>query len=194
MADPSSRNTEKIAAWSSAIVAVLTLGFSIFQTRLQLKDLSEETAKQIAELRNEDKVKHLVDEDDHFERDAMRKARRALAVKRIDSAHEKLRPLDLDNPPDEMSDILDFCDHVGLLTHRGYLDPQDVWSEMSYWLFPIYTDAIPVLESERGKRPAQWRECAWLIETLRPIEDKEDKGADTHPTPEDIYEFYDGER
>lgn len=46
------------------------------------------------------------------------RARKALANARIDTVHKSLRPMDPDDPPTEIWD----CDHVGLLTHRGYLN------------------------------------------------------------------------
>ena len=32
--------------------------------------------------------------------------------------------------------------------------------------------------------------CSWLIEQMRPIELKENAGADLHPSPDDLYQFY----
>jgi hypothetical protein len=188
---------ERITAWASAAVAVLALLallFSILQTRWQLNALREETAKQLTELRDEEKIKHLVDEVTRFEQPALLQARKGLAAKRMDTVHETLRHLDVDNPPPEMWDILNFCDHVGLLTHRGYLDVRDVWSELGYWLLNIYADARPVIDADTKNYPASMHECAWLIEAMRPIEAKENSGADDHPSQDDLYIFYDTER
>jgi hypothetical protein len=188
---------ERITAWASAAVAalaLLALLFSILQTRWQLSALREETAKQLNELRDEEKIKHLVEESARFDSESLLKARRSLAVKRIDTAHETLRHLDVDNPPPEMWDILNFCDHVGLLTRRGYLDVRDVWSELGYWFFNVYADARPVIDADEKTSPASMKECSWLIEAMRPIEAKEDAGVEDHPSQDEIYAFYDSER
>jgi hypothetical protein len=109
----------------------------------------------------------------------------------MDPTHKMLRPLDKDNPPTEMWDVLNECDHLGLLTKRGYLDVSDVWSEMAYWLFDIYADAQPVIEADRKDYPASMVNCSWLIDQIRPIEVRDDAGAQANPTQSDIYDFYD---
>jgi hypothetical protein len=188
---------ERITAWASAAVAalaLLALLFSILQTRWQLNALREETAKQLTELRDEEKIKHLVEESDRFDQASLVAARRRLAIKRMDMEHEILRPLDAEYPPSEIWDILNFCDHVGLLTHRNYLDVRDVWSELGYWFSNIYADVQPVIEADRKVSPASMKECTWLIEAMRPIEAKEDGGVQNHPSQDDLYEFYNSER
>jgi hypothetical protein len=192
-----SHTPERITAWASAAVAILalfTLIFSIVQTRWQLNALREETAKQLAELRDQEKIKHLVDEDTRFDEESLLKARKSLAAKRMDTVHGTLRHLDLDDPPDEIWDILNFCDHVGLLTHRGYLDVHDVWSDLGFWLQNIYADVRPVAEADRKTSPASMAECSWLMEAMRPIEIKEDAGVQDPPSQDDLYNFYDSER
>ena len=92
-----------------------------------------------------------------------------------------------------MLDELNLCDHIGLLTHRGALNRQDVWSEFGYWLFPLYTDARSVIDSSRKDSPATFRECIWLLDVIRPIEAKEDASSEDHPSESDIYSFYLGE-
>jgi hypothetical protein len=74
------------------------------------------------------------------------------------------------------------------------LDVEDVWSELGYWLFNIYADARPVIDADMKDNPASMKECSWLIEAMRPIEAKEDAGAQDHPSQNALYSFYDSER
>jgi hypothetical protein len=112
----------------------------------------------------------------------------------MDTVHKTLRPLTYENSPAELWDVLGYCDHVGLLTRRGYLEVRDVWSEFGPWFFNYYADGLKVIEEDRKASPASMKECTWLIETMRPIEVQEDRGKDANPTSGDIYEFYDSER
>jgi hypothetical protein len=136
----------------------------------------------------------LVEEETRFDQESLLKSRKGLAAKRIDTVHETLRHLDIEYPPSEMWDVLNFCDHVGLLTRRGYLDVRDVWSDLGYWLFNIYEDARPVIDADVKTNPASMKECSWLIEAMRPIEIKEDGGVQDHPSQDALYDFYNSER
>jgi hypothetical protein len=147
----------------------------------------------IREMRDEAKIQHLVEESSQFDQGPLFVSRKALAAKRIDRKNEVLRPLDVDDPPDEMYDVLNACDHVGLLTKRGYLDVADVWSEMGYWLFYVYADAQPMVEADRKTDPASMANCSWLIGQMRPIEIKNNGGVQLHPSPDNLYQFYAGE-
>jgi hypothetical protein len=148
---------------------------------------------QLNEQRDEVKVQHLVDESDKFDKDPLLSERRALAADRIDRTHETLRPMDYDNSPPELWDVLNACDHIGLLTRRGYLDVTDVWNEFGYWLFNIYADAEPVIQTERKSDPASMANCTWLIDQMTPIEMKDEGTTQLHPSADDLYTFYDGE-
>jgi hypothetical protein len=68
------RTPEQITAWSSAAVAILALLaliFSMVQTRWQLNALREETAKQLNEMRDDEKIKHLVEEQARFDQESL---------------------------------------------------------------------------------------------------------------------------
>jgi hypothetical protein len=199
---------ERITAWASAVataLALVALIFSIFQTRWQINVLREETAKQLnearentakqlADARDAAKIQHLVDEETRFDSPSLLKSRKGLAAKRMDTVHETLRHLDVDNPPPEMWDLVNYCEHVGFLTRRGYLDVHDVWSELGYWLQNVYADARPVIDASRKVSPASMTECSWLIEAMSPIEAREDAGVEDHPSQDHLYSFYDSER
>jgi hypothetical protein len=145
---------------------------------------------QIRELREEAKVVHFVEFIHDYDAPARIANRKALALKRIDKSQVRLHQLDAANPPEELVDELNFCEDLGLLTRRGYLDRHDVWNDFGYWLFVIYTDARPYLDVEQKGDPAEFRECTNLVESLRPIELRESGGADEHPSENDIYSAY----
>jgi hypothetical protein len=176
-----------------SIGTLLAIIVTVFVAERQLTEQRNEVKVQLAEQRDEAKVQHLVEESSRFDQESLLATRRSLAAKRIDKIRKTLRPLDLNNEPEEMWDVLNACDHIGLLTKRGYLDVTDVWNEMGYWLLHIYADAQPLVEANRKKSPAIMASCSWLIDQMRPIEDKDDAGHDNHPTPQDLYDFYDEE-
>lgn len=148
---------------------------------------------QIQEAREEARIQHLIEFVQRFDGADFIKIRKSLAHQRIDKISETLLPLSSSDPPTEIYDELNLCDSIGHLVARGYLDRHDVWSELSYWLFPLYADARPVIEAEQKTNPASFVECQKLVESMRPIEDKEDKGTDNHLDNDDIYSFYAGD-
>lgn len=148
---------------------------------------------QIHELSEEARIQHLFERVREFDSPSLTSARKSLAFKRIDKDHARLRPLDLNDPPSEFYDQLNFCDDLGLLTERGALNRHDVWSEFSYWIFPIYADARPLIDAEQKDSPAVFRECSNLVESIRSIEIREDASADDHPSEDDIYSYYSNE-
>jgi hypothetical protein len=94
-----------------------------------------------------------------------------------------------------------YCPYAVHVSSEGYLDVGDVWNEMGYWLFNIYADAEPVIESDRKGDPTSDRKgdpasmtnCSWLIEQMRPLEVKNDNGTDLNLKPDDLYDFYNSE-
>lgn len=178
---------DRITALSSLILAAVGLIALIFTWR-QLSEMREESRSQIAEMHAEAQVQHLVAMTDRFDSTDRLAIRKALAEKRVDSAAKRLRPLDPDSPPVEFDQELAFCDDIGLLTDRGYLDRHDVWSTFGQWLFYLYTDARPYLDSLRSQ--ADYAECKNLVESIRPIETREGDSTYDHPSESDLYSNY----
>ncbi|MGA1984482.1 MAG: hypothetical protein ABSG84_18695 [Acidobacteriaceae bacterium] len=179
---------DRIAIYSAAVGAVGTLIAVVVSIWL--------ASGQLREMRDEVKIQHLIEESNKFDQEPLLTSRKNLAKKRIDQRKEVLLPLDPDDAPTEMWDILNECDEVGLLSKRGYLDVADVWSQMGYWLFDVYADAEPVVESDRKgsptsrPNPASMENCSWLIEQMRPIEAARNRGSDLNPSKVDLYKFY----
>jgi hypothetical protein len=178
---PTSNIYERITSFSSLVIAISGVVALII------------AGLHIHELREEARVLHLTEFVREFDNPPFSSVRKNLALKRIDKVEERLRPLDLEDPPGELYDALDFCVDIGLLTERGYLNRHDVWSEFGYWLFVIYADARPLLDAEQKKGPAAFTECSKLVESIRPIEIREDAGALEHPSESDIYDEYSSE-
>jgi uncharacterized protein YktA (UPF0223 family) len=119
--------------------------------------------------------------------------RKSLADKRLDAKHKILLPLDPDNVPYEMSDVLDFFEHIGLLEKRGYLDKNDVWDEFSDFMFPLYADARPYIDSEQKKDRAEYANFTQLMKEMEQIEAEKEGGTVKPQSQEDIRDFYIGE-
>jgi len=72
--------------------------------------------KQLKQARESEKVKHLIEFVEEFEREPMAHYRKTVAEKRLKGT----------TYPPEAQKILDFFETVGLLVRRGYLDAEDV--------------------------------------------------------------------
>ena len=187
---------ERILAISTAVAALGSLAavlIAVILANVQIKEARASAEAQLKETRDEAKVQHLVDEVVRFDQAPLALSRVALARQRLDEAHKTLRPLDAQNPPAEMWDVLNECNRVGLLTRRGYLDTEDVFNELGYWLLNFYADAEPAVLADRKEYPYSESECTWLIEQMKPLEMKYDAGRNLRLSKEDLYWFYEEE-
>lgn len=187
---------ERILAISTAVAALgslVAILIAVLLADVQIKEARASTEAQLKETRDEARVQHLVDETVRFNQPPLALSRVALAKKRVDEKTKTVLPLDAENPPTEMWDVLNECDQVGLLTRRGYLDIGDVYDALGYWLLNFYADAEPAVLVDRKEYPASERDCTWLIEQLKPLEIKYDSGRNLRLTKEDLYWFYEEE-
>src|SRR5580658_8057998 len=187
---------ERVLAISTAVGALgslIAILIAVVLANVQIKESRASAEAQLKETRDEAKVQHLVDEVVRFDQPPLALSRVALAKQRLDEEHKTLRPLDAENPPSEMWDVLNECNRVGLLTRRGYLDTEDVFNELGYWLLNFYADAEPAVLADRKEYPTSERDCTWLIEQLKPLEIKYDDGRNLRLTKEDLYWFYEEE-
>jgi hypothetical protein len=187
---------ERVLAISTAVGALgslVAILIAVALANVQIKEGRASAEAQLRETRDEAKVQHLVDEGVRFNQPPLALSRVALARQRLDEKHKTVVPLDAENPPPEMWDVLNECDHVGFLTRRGYLDIQDVYSELGYWLLNFYADAEPAVLADRKEYPTSEKDCTWLIEQMRPLEIQEDAGRNLRLSKEDLYWFYEEE-
>jgi hypothetical protein len=167
---------EAITAISTLVLALATLFVLVF------------TWRQINQFHEAERVHQLVEQRRWFNSSEFRQVRRSLAMKRL-GADNKLATLNLKEPPQEMYEVLNFFEELGLLEKEGYLDPEDVWDELSYYAFNINEDAKPLLENERRDDQYSYRYFEALIATLQTIE-AEKRGKACHPSEDDLVDFY----
>jgi hypothetical protein len=104
--------------------------------------------RQLEDFRREAKIKHLIDLVEQFEREPLATYRRQLAMKRFSS--DTLAALNLDEPPDELHDVLNFFEHMGYLLDGGYIELQAVSTEFHFWIFNIWADAKDLVKYEQA--------------------------------------------
>jgi len=187
---------ERVLAISTAVAAVgslLAVLIAVYLANVQIKEARSAVEAQLKEAREGAKVQHLVDESVRFDEAPLALSRVALAKKRIDEKNKTVLPLDAENPPTELWDVLNECDHVGILTRRGYLDIEDVYNELGYYLLNFYADAEPAVLADRKEYPNSESQCTWLIEQMKPLEIREDAGRNLRLSKEDLYWFYEEE-
>jgi hypothetical protein len=175
-----SNKWDMITALSSLALALLALIALVF------------TYLQIMEFHHESQIQHLAEVVHEFDNGPVNREFNSLARKRVDQNTEVLKPLDKDEPPEEMYDISNFFEYVALLTQRGYLDQNDVWDSFGYYLFNFYADAKPMIDLEQHQDPDTYADLTWLVENMRQIEDKSHHGNEDHPTSDEIFLFYNG--
>lgn len=134
---------------------------------------------QLTQAREAEKVKHLIEFIQDFEREPMAQYRKTVAEKRLKGTAY----------PPEAQKIIDFFETIGLLVHRGYLDEYDVWSSFGYWMFNIYADFRDDIEQERRLDKTYYQDSCELLERLREIE-QEKGGSDDHPSKDEIQDFW----
>jgi hypothetical protein len=91
--------------------------------------------QQLNDCRRESRIAHLIALVDQFEREPMARTRRKLGSKRAPGG--VLVPLDLNNPPPELHDVMNFFEHMGYLLDGGVSQPRGCFGR------------IPLLDSPR---------------------------------------------
>jgi hypothetical protein len=169
---------DKLTAISSAVLAVTGVVAILFAHR------------QINEARDEARIAHLQEMIQKFSEPPVADSLRLLALKRIDQKRKVLNPLDPNDAPDEMYEVLTFFETLGLLANRGYLNKKDVWNEFGYEIFNFYADARPVIDNDRKDDKTMWSNFTQLVNDIRQIEIEEAGGKMDHPSPDDLYSFH----
>jgi hypothetical protein len=142
---------------------------------------------QLQDFRKESRIKHLIELVDQFERDPLASHRRKLGEQRIGNG--KLKVLDLNDPPYELHDILNFFEHMGYLLEGDYIDLHGVSIEFHYWIFHVWADAKPLVSYERAETPVYYKHLERMVERLVEV-DKQRFGKFEFPSQEDLTDFY----
>lgn len=143
--------------------------------------------KQLDDFRRESRIKHLIDLVAQFESEPLAAYRRALGAKR--TSQNVLQPLDPDNPPPELHDVMNFFEHMGYLLEGRYIDLEGVSIEFHYWILHIWKDAREVIEKERAEEPIYYEHFVKMVNRLQEY-DRPRTGKVTMPTTDDIENFY----
>ncbi len=130
-------------------------------------------------------------EERFFDKDAMIEARirAATALKN----HRKK----VVNPPskmDDVDDVLDFFEHVGLLERRKAIDEEMVWHSFYYHLQSYYLLSKQHIQEKMEKSPVIWEDMVKLQKKLVDIEWERNKTRyDIDLAPERLDEFLEDE-
>jgi hypothetical protein len=76
----------------------------------------------------------------------------------------------LNGSEDNVRDVLNYFELVGLLMRRKALDRAMVWHDLSYWITQYADAARDYINAERHKDPNLWTELLWLDAQMLDIE------------------------
>jgi hypothetical protein len=161
-----------LATVGLVVVGVCALGFAYWQ---------------LEDFRKESRIKHLIELVDQFEQDPWAAHRRKLGEQR--TSNGTLRTLDLDAPPYELHDILNFFEHMGYLLSGDYVDLDGVFTEFHYWIFHVWADAKELVKHEQADTPVYYENLAKMVGQLVKIEVTK-FGKFEYPSQEEITDFY----
>ena len=143
---------------------------------------------QLADFRRESRIKHMIDLVNQFEIDPLATSRRRLAEQRL-SPDGVLKPLDPENPPDELYDIMNFFEHMGYLLDGNYLSLEDVAVEFHYWILRVWADAAELAKAEQEEDPIYYEFFERMVKRLQEY-DRPRTGKLASPSKSDIEDFY----
>lgn len=175
------RELASLVGWDGA-TAIGTLALAI------LGVLSALYAKrQLEDFRKEWRIKHLIDLVDQFEREPLATYRRNLGAARAPGG--KLLTLDLDSPPSELYDVMNFFEHMGYLLGGKYLELEGVFVEFHYWILHVWADARDLVRREQSEDPVYYEHFAIMEQQMEEYE-RSRKSKFELPSSADIEDFY----
>jgi hypothetical protein len=145
---------------------------------------------QLADFRQESRIKHLIDLVDQFEREPYAGYRRSLAAHRLKEG--SLVPLDLENPPFELYAIMNFFEHMGFLLKGHYLNLEGLAVEFHYWILNIWADARELVKLEQADDPIYYEHFVLMVNQLLEY-DRPQTGKLDLPSASDVEDFYSDE-
>lgn len=173
-------NWEAVQAVAS-VALVLTSAGAIGYAGLQLRHEREYRS-----------VNNLEKQLSFFLGDGFVAARRRLAESRTNG--RELLPLDIDDPPIAVFEVLDFYEHLGLLVKKGHLDVYDVWHTFYEWAQPVYVDLQLLLEDKESTYSDQYSDLCKLMRRMDDIQLKRMHEQNANHwalwTPDRILDYY----
>jgi len=143
--------------------------------------------RQLDDFRREARIAHLMSLVDQFERDPMATHRRILGAKRAPGG--QLVPLDLNEPPPELHDVMNFFEHMGYLLEGKYLNLEDVSVEFHYWILHVWGDAKRLIASEQAENSLYYEFFKKMVTRLLEY-DRPRTGTLQLPSEAEIADFY----
>ncbi len=67
---------------------------------------------------------------------------------------------------DDIREVFDFFETIGILVRRNVLDKELVWSTFFYWVYNYYFLGKEFLDSDRENFPRRYDEFVWLYKEL----------------------------
>lgn len=174
---------EVVTAISTAVLTATTLFALVFSWR-QIRDFRQ--AEQVHQ--EAEQVHQVVEQVRYFTSTEFRQVRKSLATKRLDS-RGKLVPLSIKAVPEEMYEVLNYFEEIGLLERKGYLNAEDIWEELGYWALNTYEDAKPVIAHDRQEDPTLYTDLERLINLIQQVEKSKTGKPRALPSAE-IEDFY----
>ena len=141
----------------ATVVLVLTSAGAIGYAALQLRH--EREYRSIANLEKQLSF---------FLSDGFVAARRRLAEARLDGA--TLRPWEVEDPPVNAFEVLDFYEHLALLVKKGHLSVYDVWHTFYEWAQPVYVDMQPMIENDESAYADHYNDLRKLMREMDEIQ------------------------
>jgi hypothetical protein len=125
-------------------------------------------ACQFDSFRKENRISHLIELVNDFERPPIADARRALARARLSNG--TLKKLDVEEAPPGLHSLMNFFEHMGFLLRDGYIDIDGVATEFHYWIFRIWADAKLVIRYEQEEASIYYECFTRMVERLAAYE------------------------
>jgi hypothetical protein len=127
---------------------------------------------QLHNVRKQSRLDNLERVLEWFDSDRFVKLRKSLATKRLTSSGT-LRGLDLNNPPGEAYDLLDFFEHIGFLVKKGHLNEYDVWHTFVAWIAAIHSDFKELTAIEQADDKTAYCDFCWLFRRVERVDLKQ---------------------
>jgi hypothetical protein len=153
----------------------------------QIKFQDEGAKRQIEAERLFRCVDHLEKQVDIFSSSVYLETRKSLASKRL--LEDSLASLDIDDPPEEAYEILNFFEHLAFLVERKHLIEYDVWHSFWYWAEAYYCDFEALIRAELNDDPTAFCDFVKLMEKLKAVQ-KAEGGSTSKWESDELVEFY----
>lgn len=128
--------------------------------------------------------------DDRFNDTEMRQARLAAAKSILDILEKRT-----DKTNEDVEEVLDFFETVGLMTHKGALDDEMVWNTFFYYLHPYCCSADEYIKTKMQKEQDStiYQELMWLDKRIVAIDKRKRGGIYLDLSKEQLKKFLEEE-